>query len=401
MTRRLRAAVVGCGTIGPRHGEAYQFHPDVDLVAAVDLVGERAELFSSRYGATRHYTSTAAMLADARPDLVSVATPPGTHAELAEQILAAGVDVLLEKPPTPTLAELDRVAAAEASSRGRAYVVFQHRHGSGARRAHRLLADGGLGSPRVVVCETLWFRPRGYFDPDWRGTWAGEGGGPTLGHGIHQLDLMLHLVGPWRSLSALTVRLDRPVQFEDVSAATISFDNGAVGTIVNSLLSPKELSRLRIDTTDGTLEVRHVYGYSDDSWSYHRVPAPAVAATLGVDPGVRDGSGSLAPRVADPAADPWLASADENVPSNHGAQINRLVGDLLADRVHETTLASTRPTIELVTAFYASGLTGRAVSRAELVPGHPFYDSLSGGLGQADIDRLMAQPVTTDPKELP
>ena len=89
--------------------------------------------------------------------------------------------MLLEKPPTTTLADMDVLAAAEKSSAGSIYVVFQHRHGSGARRAHHLLESGALGIPRVLICETLWYRPDSYFLPEWRGNWAGEGGGPTLG----------------------------------------------------------------------------------------------------------------------------------------------------------------------------------------------------------------------------
>ena len=59
------------------------------------------------------------------------------------------------------------------------------------------------------------------------------------------------------------------------------------------------------------------------------------------------------------AADAWSASAGEDVPSNHVAQISRLVDDLLAGREHETTLASTRPTMEFVTALYPSALSGQ------------------------------------------
>ncbi len=141
--------------------------------------------------------------------------------------------------------------------------------------------------PQVAVCETLWFRPDSYFDPAWRGTWSGEGGGPTLGHGIHQIDLLLHLLGPWHHLTAIAVRQARPVEFEDVSLAVVGFENGAVASVVNSLLSPRELSRIRIDTTAGTLEVNHVYGYSDADWSFVPVPQESVAASLGKDPGTR------------------------------------------------------------------------------------------------------------------
>jgi hypothetical protein len=91
------------------------------------------------------------------------------------------------------------------------------------------------------------------------------------------------------------------------------------------------------------------------------------------------------------------------VPSNHGAQIARLVDDLQHGRSHETTLASTRPTMEFVTAVYASALLGVPVRRDELVPGHPFYDDLSGGLSdeqvtsrmRTDAERVGSHPVAS------
>ena len=78
--------------------------------------------------------------------------------------------------------------------------------------------------------------------------------------------------------------------------------------------------------------------------------------------------------------DVWGDSRSVDVPSNHAAQINRLVEDLLAGRPHETTLSAVRPTMELVTALYASSLTGSTVHRSDLVPGHPHYARLDGGL---------------------
>ncbi|MBO0812971.1 MAG: Gfo/Idh/MocA family oxidoreductase [Microlunatus sp.] len=379
----LKVAVVGCGNIGNRHAGGYLQTGKTELVGVADVIKDRADGYAEKYGSTA-YGSAKELLAEQQPDLVSVPTPPGTHAEIALEALAAGASVLLEKPPVLSLAEMDALAQAEATSTGKVYVIFQHRHGSGAQRAHRLLSGGDLGTPRVAVCETLWFRPRSYFDPDWRGTWVGEGGGPTLGHGIHQIDLLLHLLGPWKTLTATAVRLDRPVQFEDVSLATVIFENGAVGTVINSLLSPDELSRIRIDTDGGSLEVDHLYGYSDADWSFHPAPDAARAATFGLNPGDR---GADATEV--PAADPWTASAGADAPSNHQAQISRLVDDLLAGRTHQTTLASTRPTMEFVSALYASAIGGGPVHRADLVPGHPFYAALNGGVDQAEIDQAM------------
>lgn len=384
----LKVAVVGCGNISNRHTQGYAQTGKTELVGVADIIGEQAQASAEQYG-TKPYGSVTELLAAQDPDLVSVATPPGSHAEIAIEVLAAGKSVLLEKPPVLSLAEMDAVAEAELASEGSVYVIFQHRHGSGALRASDLLGRGALGKPQVAVCETLWFRPRGYFDPDWRGTWVGEGGGPTLGHGIHQIDLLLHLLGPWRTINATAVRLDRPVEFEDVSMASVIFESDAVATVINSLLSPRELSRIRIDTTEGTLEVDHVYGYSDGDWTFHPAPGAAKAATLGLDPGVRTAAGSP-DGAGDDDTDPWMASAGEDVASNHGAQITRLVDDLLTGRVHTTTLASTRTTMEFITALYASAITGAAVHRADLTPEHSFYQALHGGMKQTKLTEAFA-----------
>ena len=89
-----------------------------------------------------------------------------------------------------------------------------------------------------------------------------------MGHGIHQVDLLGHLLGDWVELGATASRLERDVETEDVAVAWVRFANGALATIVNSILSPREESYLRFDFTDGTLEVRHLYGYRNTDWTY-------------------------------------------------------------------------------------------------------------------------------------
>ncbi|MEZ0490952.1 Gfo/Idh/MocA family protein [Kineococcus sp. TBRC 1896] len=381
----LRVGIVGCGGIARSHGRAYAADPRVELVAVHDVSSAAAQSFADEVGATA--CDSLADLAAQDVQLVSVCTPPGTHTDTTIALLELGVSVLLEKPPTVNLADMDRIARAEEANPGAVFVVFQHRHGSGAKRAHRLLADGALGAPQVAVCETLWYRPESYFDPEWRGNWAGEGGGPTLGHGIHQIDLLLHLLGEWTTVDARASRVARPVEFEDVATASVTFAGGAVASVTTSLLSPREVSRIRIDTTGGTLEVEHLYGYADADWSWFPLPDAGTAASNGADPGLARAPG--APEGAE--QDVWRASAGEDVPSNHAAQIHDLVGDLLAGRPHPTTLASTRPTMEFVTALYASALQGRVVDRGDLTPDLPFYRSLDGGLSAEQVSDRMTR----------
>jgi predicted dehydrogenase len=294
----LRVGIVGCGSIARAHALSYQNNAHVELVGVVDIDPGRAAAFAAGYGTTAY--GSCRELLEHEPDLISVATPPGDHTAVAVELLESGCSVLLEKPPATTLADMDVLADAEKLSSGSVYVVFQHRHGSGARRAHHLLHSGALGTPLVAVCETLWYRPDNYFLPEWRGNWVGEGGGPTLGHGIHQIDLLLHLLGPWETIDGRAARIARSVEFEDVSFAILTFANGAVGTVVTSLLSPRELSRIRVDTTGGTLEVDHVYGYSDADWSWAPAPDATTAARgtlVGAPIGVANFSVGVNPEV--------------------------------------------------------------------------------------------------------
>ncbi len=104
-----------------------------------------------------------------------------------------------------------------------------------------------MGRPLVAHCQTTWYRNAEYYAVPWRGRWESEGGGPAMGHGIHQMDLLLDLMGPWSEVRAMAGRLVHDVETEDVSTALVRFESGALATIVNSVLSPDEVSRIRID----------------------------------------------------------------------------------------------------------------------------------------------------------
>ncbi|RKN06339.1 Gfo/Idh/MocA family protein, partial [Streptomyces radicis] len=272
---RARVAVVGTGGIvSGSHLPALRAHAErVELTAAVDIAPERLDAFreaaaAAGFDGVRGYADVGAMLAAERPDLVLIGTPPSLHREQTVAALGAGAWVLCEKPLTLSLAECDAVVAAEESSGAFASVVFQHRYGSGAVHARELIASGELGRPLVAHCQTTWFRDAAYYEVPWRGRWASEGGGPTMGHGIHQFDLLLHLLGEWSEIRAMAARLVHDVESEDVSAALVRFANGAVATVVNSVLSPDEVSRIRVDCAEATVELTHLYGHRNEDWVY-------------------------------------------------------------------------------------------------------------------------------------
>jgi predicted dehydrogenase len=353
--RPTRIAIAGTGSIARIHATALaQLGDDAAIVAATDVDAGRLAAFCDSHGIAAHYDSLDGLLADCRPDLVHVCTPPGSHAGLAVACLRAGSSVLVEKPPALSLAELHAMAAAEGEAGPFLATVFQHRFGSGARRLRQMICDGVLGRPLVAVCHTLWYRDQAYFDEPWRGRWDTEGGGPTMGHGIHQMDLLVYLLGDWTQVQSITRRQARRTDTEDLSLAHVTFASGAVASVVNSVLSPREESYLRFDFERATVELTHVYGYRDENWTI--TPAPGYEAEVMQA----------------------FEAGEHGVASGHAAQFAAVLAALRGGSAPPVTSADALRTMQLVAGIYASAATDGPVGPADLGPEAPFYQGMDG-----------------------
>lgn len=352
---RIRTALVGAGGIArATHLPALAAHQvDVDLVAVVEPVTEVLEEVCRKWDVPGAYTDFDAMLAETRPDLVVICTPPSLHSTQAVAALRSGAWVWCEKPPARSLAEYDAITAAESAGGPYASIVFQQRFGSATEHLRRLIVDGALGDPLVALCQTTWYRDDGYFAAPWRGSYENEGGGPAMALGIHQIDLTLHLLGDWAEIRAMTATLARRIETDDVSVATVRFDNGALGTIVNSALSPREETYLRYDFSDATLELSHLYGYDNSNWRF----TPGAA-------------------IADRAGELWPPKDDER--SSHRAQLRGVLASIKAGERPVASGPDGRAALELISAMYKAAANGRPVRRGEIGPGDPFYTSLAG-----------------------
>jgi predicted dehydrogenase len=356
VTRTVRCAIIGTGGIANAHIRAIQaLAPRTEAVAAVDIDLERVETFCRRHSIPRAYTDSAAMLATERPDLVHICTPPRFHAELSIQALEAGAWVLCEKPLCGSLAELDRIEATEQRTGRYCSSVFQWRFGSGAQHLKRLIETQALGRPLVGICNTTWYRDHAYYQVPWRGTWRDELGGPTMGHGIHAMDLFLWLLGGWREVMAMMATLDRAIEVEDVSMALVRFESGALGSIVNSVLSPRQESYLRFDFQKATVELRHLYRYTNADWQYSIPEGAPYQDEL----------------------EQWRAIPTD-VPASHTAQLAALLDCMERNERPITSGPGVRPTIEFIAGLYKSAITRMPVERGSIPPDDPFYHAMNG-----------------------
>ena len=352
MTERVKVLLVGAGQVAEdSHLPAIRALRDrIDLIGVCDPDAERAGRLAG--SEIPQFQDLAAALSTTEPDLVLVATPPATHAELVPTCLRAGAWVVCEKPPARSLAELDIIAAVERETGNPCSFIFQQRFGASAQMLRGLVDSGATGPVRAVTAQTLWHRNDDYYQVPWRGDWDTEGGGALSSLGIHLLDLALWLSGEWTEVTALAASLDRKIAVDNVSGAIVRLAEGGLMTIATSALSVRQESRLRLDYRDATVELAHLYTYDNLDW---RITA---------DP-------SLLARWQDRGPDPV---------SQHTALLAAVLDARDRGEAPPCSGADGRAALELVTACYASALTRRVVQRRELTSSNPFYHRLDGHL---------------------
>lgn len=254
---RLRHVVIGVGAgVFSAHSPALAL-PTVDLVAASDInveVGmQRAHEFHCAF-----YEDYRQMIAETRPDVVVILTPPFLHATMAIECLRAGCHVLVEKPIAIQVAEADAMIEAATRYQRLLGVVFQHRFRPEISVARKLLKEGRLGDIQRVELVAVWPRPTSYFKlASWRATWSGEGGGILTNQGSHNLDILCHLLGIPARLTAWTRQLLHQIETEDTAQAMLEWQNGALGSVHISTAEADAPERIKIVGTGGFLEIGH------------------------------------------------------------------------------------------------------------------------------------------------
>jgi len=354
--KTYRVALIGTGKIVGSHLQAIKSVGDrAEICAAVDINEAAVRQFCAENAIPKAYTSVQVMLATEKPDLVCIATPPATHKDICIQALESGAWVYCEKPLCGSLAEFDEISAAEKLTGRYVNTVFQWRFGSAVKHIRRLMAEQALGKPLVAVCNTLWYRTQDYYDVSWRGSYASEFGGPTVGLGIHLMDLCLFLMGDWQEVKANIATLDRNIEIEDISMAMVRFASGALGSIVNSALSPRQETYLRLDFQKATLEVTALYRASNANWRF-----------------------SLPPDVVDDEANAAWAALNEDFSGAHDQQFREILDSMDQNTVPAVTGSEARRILEFIASLYKSAVTGQPVRRGELTPDDPFYYSNNG-----------------------
>jgi predicted dehydrogenase len=373
----INIAIVGCGTIAPTHADAIAEAPEIGarVTACCDIVPEKAQAFAEKYGLRA--MSWAEALADPDIDAVSICTPSGLHTDLGVEAMLAGKHVVIEKPLDVTPEACDRLIAAQRETGKVLACISQHRFDPATIFVRDALERGDLGKTALAEARVTWYRTQQYYDSgDWRGTWALDGGGCLMNQGVHTVDLMLWLCGPATSVYAQTRTLGHErIEVEDCVAATVTFANGAIGTIIASTAAyPGFPVRLAVHGTHGTAilegDALQTYAVIGEK-TVHGHPAAAHAIGIATGGTRSMGTASTAIPTSTTSNNEGVEEAETEdgefpgAPAKWGDSHKKQLADFVrCCRTGETPLVDgvqAKAAVELILAVYESARTGQVV----------------------------------------
>ncbi|MDR3284079.1 MAG: Gfo/Idh/MocA family oxidoreductase [Treponema sp.] len=343
----IRVAIVGTGNISHLHTEAYAGFPErCRIVALCDIVPAKAEEQKAKFAleGARVFDNHTAMLEAMKGqiDVVSVCTPPYCHAQIAIDCLEAGCSVIVEKPMAASLEECDAMLAAEKASGKTLACIAQNRFRDPIAAVKKALDSGMIGRVLHAQVDSFWWRGLHYYDLWWRGKWETEGGGCTLNHAVHHIDMLIWMMGmPEKVTAVISNAAHHNAEVEDVSVAVLQYPKGALAQITSSVIHHGEEQQLIFQGEKA------------------RISAPwKVCANVA-------GQNAFPLKEHDEALEKRLTDFVEAIPplryTVHTGEIENVLAALETGGRPAITGWDGRNTVELITAIYKSGTTESTV----------------------------------------
>ncbi|HEY1190661.1 MAG TPA: Gfo/Idh/MocA family oxidoreductase [Gemmata sp.] len=350
MPHPLGFALVGCGMIARFHVRALQAIPGARVTALVSRSKESAEKLLADTGLPPCpiFTSLDDAVRAPGVDAVVITTPSGAHREPALVAAAAGKHVVVEKPLEITGPRCQDIIDACDRAGVKLCTIFPSRFGDANGALKSAVEAGKFG--RLTLGETTckWWRPQSYYDEGgWKGTQALDGGGAMMNQAIHNVDLLLWLMGDATHVSGFTATLAHErIEVEDTAAAVVRFKTGALGVIqATTSVHPGYPKTVAIHGDRGSAVIEQ-----DDVLRWDFVPETPDDWMV---------KGRFAARVgaSGGAADPKAISFE-----GHRRQLADFVDAVRENRAPKVDGREGKRAVDLICAVYESARTGRTVA---------------------------------------
>ena len=201
----MKAAIIGAGQIARQHLTCLETLPGVEIAGICDLSPAAAEFATERHGAGAWFTDYREMFARVTPDVVHITTPPSSHYRLAIDAIRAGAHVIVEKPSTETLPELELLLKLGADKNRAVVEDFNYLFNEAPREMLARIDSGEFGAVvhvEVMLCLNI-LGPGGFADPNSPSPILKTRGG-AIADFLPHLASMAHLfIGPHRTVQTI------------------------------------------------------------------------------------------------------------------------------------------------------------------------------------------------------
>ena len=177
----MKYALIGCGRISTNHIKA-ALENGLEIVGICDVVPDRMQALLEKHNLLKdttieRFTDYRRMIAEVKPQLVSIATESGLHGEIALFCIEQGVHVIIEKPMAMSMEEAEKILRLSKEKQVKVSACHQNRFNVAVQELRKALEEGRFGQLSHGSVHVRWNRSRDYYrQAPWRGTWEQDGG---------------------------------------------------------------------------------------------------------------------------------------------------------------------------------------------------------------------------------
>jgi len=248
----MRVGLIGTGAIAHKHAQAYR-NVGYELVVCSDRDERVGRQFAAQHGC-EFVASAGQLCRDSRLDFVDVCTFPDYRLQPMRLCAEVGRHIQVQKPIATDLATAREMVETALRAGILLNVVSQHRFDDSVQFLKRAIAADRLGRILQADAYVKWYRAPAYYARAGKGTWQTEGGGALINQAIHQIDVLLFLVGTVSDVfGTWQIGALHSIESEDVVSAVLRYASGATGVIqASTAFWPGYGERVELHGTKGT-----------------------------------------------------------------------------------------------------------------------------------------------------
>ena len=255
MAKEVGFGILGLGR-GRKAAQTAVQTAGANLVCVCDLQEEKVKATAQELDCD-WTTSYDRMLARDDIDAIGVYTSSGTHADFANQAVAAGKHVFVTKPMDIDLDKCDRLIEAAKKANLVLAVDFIRRYRKIDHQVRKAVVDGLIGNVILGDLRMKWYRSQSYYDGGWPAGWRSRSsteGGSAANQGVHSIDQLQWFMGDVKTVQGRCGTFNHEIETEDCSVGILTFASGAFGMIQTTTCSYPSLgTTLQINGSKGTI----------------------------------------------------------------------------------------------------------------------------------------------------